>query len=138
MTRRVAGAALRGPVPHRCAALRRRGGFQGFHQRGRGTQPDAKTKSRVYYKGLPKKFVAGTVYDPNEKEVIIGAKCTFKDDASNETFTVETDNFGDFWFNGLKDDRTFTLTITKGKKSKTVEGVQTSKDLSLGDIPMAL
>jgi formate hydrogenlyase subunit 6/NADH:ubiquinone oxidoreductase subunit I len=36
--------------------------------------PAAGTKSRVYYKHLPKKFVAGTVYDPVEKEVIIGAQ----------------------------------------------------------------
>ena len=32
-----------------------------------------KVKPRVYYLGLPKKFIAGTVYDPKEEEVIIGA-----------------------------------------------------------------
>ncbi len=34
-----------------------------------------KVKPRVYYLGLPKKFIAGTVYDPEEEEVIIGASC---------------------------------------------------------------
>ena len=29
-------------------------------------------KPRVYYKGLPKKFIAGTVFDPKADEVIIG------------------------------------------------------------------
>ena len=33
---------------------------------------------RVYYLNIPKKFVAGTVYDPEEKEVLIGATCTLK------------------------------------------------------------
>ena len=33
-------------------------------------------KPRVYYLNIPKKFIAGTVYDPVEKEVIIGATCT--------------------------------------------------------------
>ncbi|MFH0730154.1 MAG: 4Fe-4S dicluster domain-containing protein [Pseudomonadota bacterium] len=100
--------------------------------------PQFGTKSRVYYKGLPKKFIAGTLYDPKEKEVIIGARCTLKDTASGETFTVETDNFGDFWFNGLKDDRSFTLTLKKGKVTKTIDQVSSKIDLSLGDIPMAL
>jgi hypothetical protein len=36
-------------------------------------------KPRVYYLNLPKKFIAGTVYDPVDKEVIIGAKVTLSD-----------------------------------------------------------
>ncbi len=100
--------------------------------------PEAGTKSRVYYRNLPKKFVAGTLYDPQEKEVIIGAACVLKDDQSGETFQATTDNFGDFWFRGLKDDRTFTLTFEKDGKSKRMDGIVTEKDLCLGDIPMEL
>ena len=37
-----------------------------------------KVKPRVYYLGLPKKFIAGTVYDPKEEEVVIGATVTLK------------------------------------------------------------
>ena len=33
-------------------------------------------KPRVYYLNIPRKFIGGTVYDPVEKEVIIGATCT--------------------------------------------------------------
>ena len=33
-------------------------------------------KVRVYYLNLPKRFIAGTVYDPATKEVVIGATCT--------------------------------------------------------------
>lgn len=56
--------------------------------------PEYGTKPRVYFKGLPKRFVAGTVYDPIEKEVVIGATCTLTSEAGN--FTATTDNFSDF------------------------------------------
>jgi hypothetical protein len=72
-----------------------------------------------------------------EKEVIIGAKCTLKDRDSGETFSAETDNFGDFWFRGLADDRRFSLVIESEGNSKTIAEILTDKDLSLGDIPMA-
>jgi len=100
--------------------------------------PEANTKSRVYYKGLPKKFVAGTVYDPKEKEVIIGAKCTLKEKTSGDTHTAETNNFGDFWINDLEDNAVYTLTIEKGKKSMTIDNIVTDEDLGLGDIAMEL
>lgn len=96
--------------------------------------PETKTRPRVYYIGLPKKFVAGTLYDPIEKEVIIDAKCTLKDTKSGDAFTVTTDNFGDFWFTDLNDDRLFTLTIENAGKTKTIESVSTEKDVNLGDI----
>jgi tetrathionate reductase subunit B len=112
--------------------------FAEFIQGAELLNPEAGTKSRVYYKGLPRKFIAGTLYDPKEKEVIIGAKCTLKDTDSAETFTTTTDNFGDFWFRGLKDDRAFTLTLEKDGKTKTIDDVTTDIDLSLGDIPMEI
>ena len=37
-----------------------------------------KVKPRVYYLNLPKKFIAGTVYDPKEEEVVIGATVTLE------------------------------------------------------------
>ena len=39
-------------------------------------RPEAGLKPRVYYRNIPKKFIAGTVYDPVKKEVVIGAACT--------------------------------------------------------------
>lgn len=110
--------------------------FADFIKEAERLNPEKGTKSRVYYKHLPKKFIGGTLYDPDEKEVVIGAKCTLKDNESGETFTTETDNFGDFWFRGLKDDRMFTLTLEKGSASKTIGDVSSKIDLSLGDIPL--
>jgi tetrathionate reductase subunit B len=108
--------------------------FKDFIAGAETLNPQAKTKSRVYYKNLPKKFVAGTLYDPTVNEVLIGATCTLQDTASNETFTEKTDRFGDFWFRGLKDNRVFTLSVEKDGKKKTIDSVQTDKDLCLGDI----
>ena len=110
--------------------------FADFIKDAEFLNPGANTKSRVYYKNLPKKFVAGTLYDPDQKEVIIGASCTLKDDATGETFTADTDNFGDFWFRDLADDHTFTLTMEKEGTRVQMDGIVTDKDRSLGDIPM--
>jgi len=96
--------------------------------------PEYKAKPRVYYLNLPRKFVAGTVYDPVEKEVIIGATCTLTDSKNKKKYTATTDGFGDFWFEGL-DDSTYDLKIEKDKKSKSINSISTEKDVNLGDIP---
>jgi Fe-S-cluster-containing dehydrogenase component len=93
---------------------------------------------RVFYLNLPKKFVAGTVYDPVEKEVIIGAICTLTQTDSQESHKVETNNFGDFWFQGLPDDCTYSLTIQKGGHTKVIDSISTATDVNLGDIPIPL
>jgi len=97
--------------------------------------PEYKAKPRVYYLNIPKKFIAGTVYDPVKKEVIIGATCTLTDTGSKRQYTATTDGFGDFWFEGLKEGN-FSLKIAKGKKTKTFKSISTEKDVNLGDIPM--
>ena len=99
-------------------------------------RPELGIKTKVFYLNLPKKFVAGTLYDPVEKEVVIEAKCSLIDSESGETFKVETDHFGDFWFRGLKNDRTFSLTMEKEGMAKNLESISTEKDVNLGDIPL--
>lgn len=98
--------------------------------------PEFEAKPRVYYLNLPRKFVAGTVYDPVEKEVVIGATCTLTDSASGHKLTATTDGFGDFWFEGLNDS-TFSLKIESDGKAKTIEAISTEKDVNLGDIPLS-
>jgi tetrathionate reductase subunit B len=93
-----------------------------------------KDKPHVYYLNLPKRFVAGTVYDPVEKEVIIGASVTLTDNTDKKSYTAKTDSFGDFEFEGLPVSK-FTLVIAKGKMSKTIK-VNTEMDITLGDIPL--
>jgi sulfite dehydrogenase (quinone) subunit SoeB len=89
-------------------------------------------KVRVYYLNLPKRFVAGTVYDPATQEVVIGANLTLSGDGNA---TATTDEFGDFWFEGLKVGN-FSLKIEAAGKTKTMSDISTEKDINLGDIAL--
>jgi tetrathionate reductase subunit B len=96
----------------------------------------ANLKPRAYYLNLPKRFIAGTIYDPIEKEVIIGATVTLCEVGnSKKTWTAKTDNFGDFEFEKLPVGN-FNLKISSGKKTRDIK-VATEEDVSLGDIPLA-
>ena len=90
---------------------------------------------RVYYIGLPKKFIAGTVYDPKVEEVVIGATVTLTA-KGGKTQTATTDAYGDFWFEDLKDGL-YDLEIKSGKKVKKFAALDTAEaDINLGDIPL--
>jgi Fe-S-cluster-containing dehydrogenase component len=95
--------------------------------------PEYGTKPRVHYRGLPKKFVAGTVYDPIENEVFIGATVTLTGEKGS--FSATTDGWGDFWLRGLPEGD-FTLTIEADGKSKTLEISTVNEDLGLGYIAL--
>jgi hypothetical protein len=88
----------------------------------------------VHYKNLPKRIVAGTVYDPTAKEVVIGAACTLS--GTGGPFTATTDAFGDFWFEGLPAAE-FTLTIESAGKTVTMAVSTKEEDKGLGDIALA-
>ena len=96
--------------------------------------PEYGTKPRVYYLNVPKKFVAGTVYDILTKRIIMGANCTLTGEGG--TFTTTTDGFGDFWFENLKTG-TYSLKIeAKNYHGKTIDKINTEKDVNVGDIPL--
>ena len=88
----------------------------------------------VYYLNKPKKFIGGTVYNPEIKRVVKGATCTLT--GSNGTSTASTDGFGDFWFEGLRIGK-FKLKIeAKGFEKRIIDDINTEKDINLGDIPL--
>jgi len=95
--------------------------------------PEFGLTTRVHYIGLPKRFIAGTVYDPDALEVVTDATCTLE--GEGETFTQATNHWGDFWFKNLEVG-TFSLTIEANGKSKTIADISTEKDVGLGDIPL--
>jgi Fe-S-cluster-containing dehydrogenase component len=86
----------------------------------------------VVYKNRPGRFIGGLVYDPVEKEVIVGAQCALSD--GRQTLT---DDFGDFWFHNLPEG-TYDVTITApGYARRTFSAVSTQgQDVNLGDIPL--
>jgi tetrathionate reductase subunit B len=100
-------------------------------------KPELKTNPRVSYVNLPMRFIGGTVYDPTEKEVIIGATCTLTEKATGKVVAVETDDFGDFWFEGLTESE-FDLEIKIEGKATSFPSLDTrGTDVNLGDIPLA-
>jgi hypothetical protein len=90
----------------------------------------------VYYLNIPRKFIAGTVYDPAVKEIIEGARCTLSD-VNGKDYSALTDGFGDFWFEKLEAGLYSLKIEAPGFKAKTLDNLDTEKDINLGDIPMA-
>ena len=110
---------------------------EGLVARGEVWKPELKdeVKPRVYYLNLPKKFIAGTLYEPVEEEVIIGATATLTG-AGGTTYTTETDSYGDFWFEGI-DDGVYDLKIESEGRVKLFSTLDTAtRDINLGDIPL--
>ena len=94
--------------------------------------PETGSFPRVFYRNIPGKFIAGTVYDPIEKEVVIGARCLLTSGGKKvETFT---DAYGDFWFNDLARGIYSVSIEAKGFKGRYFSGIDTVKDVNLGDI----
>jgi Fe-S-cluster-containing dehydrogenase component len=97
-------------------------------------KPELGGSPRVHYKNIPQKFIAGTVYDPIEKEIVKGAVCILE---GNGTLRKATDGFGDFWFEGLPEG-TYSLVIeADGFAPKKYEAISTNEDVNLGDIALA-
>jgi len=100
-------------------------------------KPELKVKPRVYYIGLPKRFIAGALFDQVADEVIIGAKVTCTCDKTGKVTTAETDFLGDFWIRGLEKG-TYTLLFEKeGYMPQKYGPVDvTEKDLNVGDFAL--
>ncbi|MCL1829528.1 MAG: 4Fe-4S dicluster domain-containing protein [Oscillospiraceae bacterium] len=96
--------------------------------------PETGCLPRVYYRNIPGKFIAGTVYDPAAKEVVIGAKCRLT--TGGRIWEAVTDNYGDFWFKDLAVGKYDLAIDAKGFESKYWQGLHTRDDINLGDIPL--
>lgn len=98
---------------------------------------DLNVKPRVYYIGLPKKFIAGAVFDPEEDECIEGATATLANMETGEKFTTKTDSYGDFWLKELKAGKYSLLIEKKGYHSQKLGPIDaTQKDVNAGDIKL--
>ncbi len=98
--------------------------------------PEFKTSPRIYYIGLPGRFIAGAIYDPEEDECIEGATVTLTDMETGKKYVTETDNYGDFWLEKLNIG-TYSLIIEKdGYRLKEIKSISTEKDVNLGDIEL--
>lgn len=97
--------------------------------------PEYGTSPRVWYKGLPKRFVAGTVFDPEAMEIVEGAEVQIKGEKTQLRVT-RTDEWGDFIVDDLPEDD-LVLTIKKDGKEKVIEVSTVKEDIGLPDIALA-
>ena len=122
--------------------------------------PEERTRPLVHYRNLPKRFIAGSILDPQEDECLeevrvtltsvatpagrqtTGADYCFRGDHGGQpkkgaTLVAATDAFGDFWFNQI-DTAQYNLKIEKdGYVTRTIEAIDVSeKDVNLGDIDL--
>ncbi|MDI9619340.1 MAG: carboxypeptidase regulatory-like domain-containing protein [Candidatus Nezhaarchaeota archaeon] len=103
--------------------------------RAESLKPDHGVKPRVHYLNLPKPFISGCVVDPEEKEVVIGARVTALDLYTSEKREVSTDELGDFWFTGLEWNHKYLLKVEKeGYESKVLGVLTVDKDVNVGDV----
>lgn len=110
--------------------------FKELIARAEVMNPEFGTSPRVYYLNLPKKFIAGTLYDPEMDEVLIGAVMTLQNEASGEVLKVETDAFGDFWFKNLEVGDYTLWAELDGYLTKAMEHINTRQDVNVGDMAL--
>ena len=92
--------------------------------------------SKVYYRNLPKRFVAGCVYDPDINEVLVGAQVSLLDSAGNVVASQETDAFGDWKFDQIEPAE-YTVSITANEYPTTTLKVDVStEDRFTGDLAL--
>jgi len=113
----------------------------GEHDELKGSIADKKTeimhpeyglKPSVYYIGLPKRFVAGSVLFGDINECAENVSITLAGLGTEQT--VKTDNYGDFEFEGLPSDKEYTVKIEHGDYAPLAFDVQTKSDVYLGNI----
>ena len=124
--------------------------------------PEEKARPLVHYRNLPKRFVAGSIFDAKADECLEDVKLSLTSVATKTpgqatgmdsgadycfrgnhgaapktgvTITSTTDAFGDFWFNQV-DTAQYVLKIEKdGYVTRTIEAIDAcEKDVNLGDI----
>lgn len=95
--------------------------------------PEFGLQDNVLYIGLPKRFIAGTVV-LEDKDDSYGENASVILTSEGSEITSTANNYGDFEFEGVEADRSYSVTIEyPGYVSKT-ETVQTKKDIYMGEI----
>jgi Fe-S-cluster-containing dehydrogenase component len=96
------------------------------------SHPEFGLKENVLYLNVPKKFVAGTVVIKETDQCAKDVKVVLKGDGVERR--VETDVFGDFWFDGLESRTEYTLDIEAAGYKKISIAPHTLNDVNLGEI----
>lgn len=109
--------------------------FQEFIAGAQVRNPESGTGPKVYYRNIPGRFIAGTVYDPEEEVVVRGARCILRTETAS--WETATDIFGDFWFKDLPCGNYDLEIEAEGFETLAFFGIDTANDsVNLGDQPM--
>ncbi|MFC1948280.1 4Fe-4S dicluster domain-containing protein [Chloroflexota bacterium] len=97
--------------------------------------PEYGTAPAVYYIGLPKTFIAGSIYCNESKDCLENVEVMLFDKETNNTLTANTNNYGDFEFDGLAKGPVYCLNLkAEGYYPITIDSILLDKDISLGNI----
>ena len=88
--------------------------------------------TNVYYIGLPKRFVAGTVIFKDTDECAENVKITLR--STGIKLTCNTNNYGDFEFEGIVPNRQLTVLVEHPGYHPQEYKIQTLNDVFLGEI----
>ncbi len=104
----------------------------GFGVDAQSLQAHPDMEEGVRYAGLPKVFVAGCAVLKDTDECAVGATATLL--GAGSTLVTVTDGFGDFEFEGLRPNGSYTLTITAPGYKTLERQVETGRSVYLGDL----
>ena len=93
--------------------------------------------ARAYYRNLPKRFVAGCVYDTDAEEVLVGARVELLNETGNEVAAQETDEFGDWCFDQIEPASYTVRIVMDGYPIAEIGADVRDKDLFTGDLGLS-
>jgi Fe-S-cluster-containing dehydrogenase component len=94
--------------------------------------PEFALRDNVLYLNIPKKFVTGAVIFKETDQCAGDVNVILKGDCFERS--VETDAFGDFWFDDLEDKTAYVVEIAADGYKKIIRSVRTVSDVNLGEI----
>lgn len=99
-------------------------------------KPESGAQPAVKYINLPKPFVAGDVYSPNEDACLENVLVTLTNLATGTSLSVQTDNYGDFWLKGVIPG-SYSLFFEKvGYYTKKIQPLKVAEDLNIGSVKL--
>jgi tetrathionate reductase subunit B len=97
--------------------------------------PEYKTRPAVYYIGLPRNFISGSVFSADARECLENIPVQLLNRKSNSVISTVTNNYGDFEFEGLESGVVYNVSIKLEQYFAVIfDGITLEKSLHLGNI----
>jgi Fe-S-cluster-containing dehydrogenase component len=109
-------------------------GIKEIRQKSSVLHPEYGTRPLVYYRGLPRPFITGSVVDSWNDEVLSGVKVTVLDLFNDWEYSTSSDEFGDFWVRGLEKDHRYRVSFELNGYERLLRVVNADEDRNLGEI----